>query len=307
VLLRQLERVERHVAERHADSVAVARSPAELDGALAAGRLALVHCVEGGFSLGATPTSVERAVRVLAARGVAYVTLAHLVWRRVATNVPSAPFMSERRYDALFPQPPVGLTELGRAAVQTLVEEGVLVDVTHMSARSFDETLALLDELDPTRSVPVLASHAGYRFGDRSYNLDDRTIERIAERGGVIGLIASRYFMADGLEDVPLGTWPATVELVCRHVDRIHELTGSFDHVALGTDFDGFVKPTLPQLEQSSRLAPLVAALAERYGPQIADAIASGNALRVLRAGWHGASAARPLDDGEPLAAQAGR
>ena len=286
VLLRQLERVERRVAQRHAGAAAIVRTPAELDAALTGGQLALVHCVEGGFSLGATPASVARSVRTLAARGVAYITLAHLSWRHVATNAACAPFMSEERYHAIFPQPPVGLTKLGRTAIRTMVAEGVLVDVTHMSARSLDDTFELLDELDPGRSVPVLASHAAYRFGRLSYNLDDGTIERIAERGGVVGLIASRFFMADGLNGAAPVTWPEAFEVVCRHIDRIRALTGSYDCIAIGSDLDGFIKPTLPGLEDSARLGRLVPSLAERYGKEVAQAITSENALRVLRAGW---------------------
>jgi membrane dipeptidase len=289
VLLRQLERVERHVAERHAERVAIARAPAEIDAAQSGGRLALVHCVEGGFSLGATPASVARSVQTLAARGVAYITLAHLGWRHVATNAPCAPFMSEQRYHAIFPQPPVGLTELGRTAIRTMVAEGVLVDLTHMSARALDDTFDLLDELDPQRSVPVLASHAAYRFGQLSYNLDVGTVQRIAERGGVIGLIASRFFMADGLDGASLGGWPGSFEILCRHIDRIHTLTGSYDAVAIGTDLDGFIKPTLPGLEDSGRLGRIVPGLAERYGSEVARAIAGENAMRVLRTGWRGA------------------
>ena len=287
-MLRQLERVERHLAERHPDSVAVVRTPAEIDTALARGRLALVHCVEGGFTLGATPESVADSVRTLAARGVAYITLAHLVWRHVATNAPCWPLISERRYNALFPQPPVGLTELGRTAIRTMVAEGVLVDLTHMSDRSLDDTFTLLDELDPGRSVPVLASHAAYRFGHLSYNLDEGTVRRIAERGGVIGLISSRFFTADGLNGAPLHTWPESFELLCRHIDRLRAITGSYECIAIGTDLDGFIKPTLPGLEDSGRLARLVPALTERYGPEVAHAIASENALRVLRAVWRG-------------------
>jgi microsomal dipeptidase-like Zn-dependent dipeptidase len=169
-----------------------------------------------------------------------------------------------------------------------MVAEGVLVDLTHMSARSLADTFDLLDELDPGRAVPVLASHAAYRFGRLSYNLDDGTVERIGERGGVIGLIASRYFIADGLNGVPAATWNEAFELLCRHIDRIRALTGSHDCVAIGTDLDGFIKPTLPGLEDSGRLGRLLPALAARYGPEVARAIASGNALRVLRAAWRG-------------------
>ena len=47
----------------------------------------------------------------LAARGVAYVTLAHLFFRQVATNAPAIPFIPDRIYRLLFPQSrDVGLT-----------------------------------------------------------------------------------------------------------------------------------------------------------------------------------------------------
>ena len=55
-----------------------------------------MHCIEGGFHLGATPEEVTAHVHELADRGVAYITLAHLFWRRVATNAPALPFLPTR-------------------------------------------------------------------------------------------------------------------------------------------------------------------------------------------------------------------
>jgi microsomal dipeptidase-like Zn-dependent dipeptidase len=299
VLLRQMEAVERRVARRHSHVVSIARSPAEVDAAQAAGKLALVHCVEGGFSLGATPESIEHAVRLLAARGVAYVTLAHLVWRHVATNVPSAPFASDDLYNRIFPQPDVGLSELGRTAVRAMVAEGVLLDITHMSQAALDDTFDLLDELDPERALPVLASHCGYRFGAQAYNLDDATIRRVAARDGVIGLILSTYFVADGLDAEP-SSFEESLDLLCRHIDAIHGVTGSYAHVAVGTDLDGFIKPTLPGLGDSAQLGRLGPALEARYDRAAAEAIQSGNAMRVLRAGWRGSIASGEGITGSP-------
>jgi microsomal dipeptidase-like Zn-dependent dipeptidase len=151
---------------------------------LATGRIALVHCIEGGFHLGGTPEEVEIAVGELSRRGVAYITLAHLIWRSVATSANAIPFLPAPVYRALFPQPRVGLTELGRAAVTAMVRHGILVEVTHMSRRALDDTFALLDELDRDRTLPVIASHGAYRFGGDRYNLDAATVGRIAARGG---------------------------------------------------------------------------------------------------------------------------
>lgn len=199
------------------DTARIARSPAEADEVLSTGKLALIHCVEGGFSLGASPKSIADAVRFLATRGVAYITIAHLVWRHLATNTPSIPFAPNSFYNWVFPQPDIGLSELGRAAIRAMVAEGVLVDITHMSQASLDDTFSLLDELDPDRSVPVLASHCGYRFGRHVYNLTEATVEQIADRGGVIGLILSPYFLADGLpEGTPSAGTSARDPLRCR-------------------------------------------------------------------------------------------
>src|SRR5204862_1934042 len=175
------------------------------------------HCVEGGFHLGSTPEEIDRNVAELAARGCFYVTLAHLFYRSVATNVNAIPFLSDRLYDFLFPMPDgVGLTDLGRAAVRSLVARRVLVDTSHMSERCAEETFDLLDELDPGRTVPVLASHTGYRFGNERYNLAPPAIERIADRGGVIGVILSIHQAADGLG------YPRTLDdslaVVFRHI-----------------------------------------------------------------------------------------
>jgi microsomal dipeptidase-like Zn-dependent dipeptidase len=286
-LMRQLEAVEAEVG-RQGESVRIARNPAELDAALAADTLALVHCVEGSFSLGGSPESIGRAVRELAARGVAYVTIAHLYWRHTATNVPAVPLFSDAMYERIFPQPEVGLGELGRAAIRALVSAGVIVDLTHMSAAALADTFALLDELDPDRAAPVIASHCGYRFGRREYNLTADTVTRIAERDGVVGLILSSVFIADGLAAEPPTSGEQSFEILCRHIDQIAAITGSHRHIAIGSDLDGFIKPVLPGFEDSGRLGSLGPALAARYGPSVAEEIRSGNALRVLRAGWRG-------------------
>src|SRR5688572_10321189 len=60
-LMRQLDAVEREV-EEHEGSARIVRNPAELDDAVAAGEVALVHCVEGAFHLGDTPDGMEEAV-----------------------------------------------------------------------------------------------------------------------------------------------------------------------------------------------------------------------------------------------------
>ena len=283
-LLAELQLVQDHAAT-HSDEIAVAHSPAELDELVRGGRKALIHCIEGGFQLGHDEAEVGEHVRTLAGRGVAYVTVAHLFWRAVATNAPALPFLPDWLYHLVFPQPDEGLTELGKAAVEAMVDEGILVDVTHMSARSIEDTFALLQRRDPVAEVPLIATHMACRFGGLEYCLTDETIRRIGERGGVLGCILCEHYITSGLRKRVRG-FDDSVAAVCKHIDQIRELTGSFDNVAIGSDLDGYIKPALPGLEHMGRMAPLQQALRERYGAADAEKICSANALRVLRAAW---------------------
>ena len=251
-----------------------------------AGKVALIHCVEGGFHLGETPEEVDRAVASLARRGVGYIVLAHLVWRGVATNAPALPFMPDSLYRVVFYQPPEGLSELGRAAIRAMVRERVLIDLSHMSERALSDTFELLDELDPGKRTPVIASHACFRFAGQEYGLTAETLRRVAERGGVVGLILAQHQLNDGIRKGPTETFEDSMEVLGRHVEAIHEAVGSHRHTAIGSDLDGFIKPTLSGLEGMGDMGRLEDFLRARYGNDDGELIASGNALRVLRAGW---------------------
>jgi microsomal dipeptidase-like Zn-dependent dipeptidase len=288
-ILAQLQMVEDHVAENR-DSVAIAHSPSELEALIADGRPVLIHAIEGGFQLGRDEPEIREHVQVLAERGVAYVTLAHLFWREIATNAPALPFLPDWLYHLVFPQPDQGLGSLGRAAVQAMVECGVLIDITHMSERSIDDTFSLLDTLDPGKQVPVIATHMACRFGKLEYSFSDETITRVSQRGGVLGCIMCEHYITSGLP-VRTNNYEDSVKALCEHIDRIHSVTESFDHIAIGSDLDGYIKPALPGLEHMGHMRALQQSLAQRYGPQDAEKISSGNALRVLRSSWRTAVA----------------
>ena len=106
----------------------------------------------------------------------------------------------------------------------------------------------------------MIASHAGYRFGGQHYNLPTRTIAQIAARGGVIGLIFAQHQINDGLRRTDTKTLAESLDVLDRHIDAIGP-----EHVALGSDLDGFIKPTLGGVETAADLAPLAAALRARY------------------------------------------
>jgi microsomal dipeptidase-like Zn-dependent dipeptidase len=155
-----------------------------------------------------------------------------------------------------------------------------------MGERALADTFALLDRLDPQRTVPVLCTHAGCRFGRQEYNLSDDTVKSIAARDGVIGLIFANHQILDGLGRPKPRSLSDSVEVLARHIDRIRTLTGSHRHAGIGSDLDGFIKPTLPGLQTMADMAPLEEALTRRYGAEDARLICSENALRPLRTYW---------------------
>jgi microsomal dipeptidase-like Zn-dependent dipeptidase len=284
-LVDQHQTVEDYV-KAHADAVTIAHSASELDQALTAGKPILIHAVEGGFQLGQSPDEVRDNMRTLAGLGIVYVTVAHLFFREVATNAPALPFLPDWLYNRVFPQKPdEGLTPLGHAVVESMVDEGILVDITHMREQSIHDVFALLDERDPGKQIPVIATHMAYRFGGLEYCFTDDTIRAVAERGGVLGCILCKHYISSGLPGTPK-TFADSVDALCRHIDKVRELTGSFDHIGIGSDLDGYIKPALPGLEHMGLMAQLQQELRSRYGDGDAEKICSGNALRVLRSEW---------------------
>src|ERR1044072_5240521 len=220
----QLDTIETRIRTKHDQQAEVVHNHRELAAARAAHRLALIHCIEGGVHLGPDANAMEEIVERLAHLGVAYITLAHLIYRDVATDAPALPFLSDAEYAHWFPQPATGLTDIGRAAVRAMVKHGVLVDVAHMSDRSRHETFALLDKLDPEKAVPVFARLAGYRCGTQEYMMPPDAITRIKERDGVVGLIFATHQLDDGLpkrgkKESPRGRFQASTNGVRRHID----------------------------------------------------------------------------------------
>jgi microsomal dipeptidase-like Zn-dependent dipeptidase len=281
----QIARVEADLDREHTLGRArLVRNPEAMDEAMAAGEVAMIHCVEGGFAAGATETDVATNVGELARLGVAYITLAHLFWRGVAQNAPAIPFVPDWLYKSVFPMPggSGGLTPLGEALVRAMAEHHVLVDITHMNQKAIDHTFRVMPP-----ATPLIASHMACRLGSAEYNLTDEVIREVGRRGGVLGVIACEHWACDGPPPTPK-TFEQTVEVVCTHIDRVIDLTGSDDHVAIGSDLDGYIKPALHGLEHEGRMKDLEAALVTKYGAARAKKICSENVLRLLRSYWRG-------------------
>jgi membrane dipeptidase len=292
-LIADLEAVEQEVATHDRSQLRLVHNRAELDAAVTDGATALVHSVEGGFHLGDNDEEIAANCAELGRRGVGYVTVAHLVFRQVATNANAFPFLPDRIYDFVFPQRGKDrLTPRGEAVVRGLVENRILIDLSHMDPAGIGETLAFLDDVDPDSEVPVVSTHAGYRFGKQQYMCDEEILLQIKRRKGVVGLIMAQHQLNDGIRKEETTTLDESLEVICKHIDKIAEVTGGYGQIALGTDFDGFIKPTMGGLETAADLKLLEAALRKRYGDGNAERIMWSNALGVLQTLWPSSPAA---------------
>jgi microsomal dipeptidase-like Zn-dependent dipeptidase len=248
-------------------------------------RVRFVPCVEGGFHLGPDAARMDENVGWLADHGVAYITLAHLFFRGVAANAPALPLLPDALYDRVFHQRgDVGLTPLGEAAVRAMHRHKVLVDISHMRQDAIDATFALLDTLDrdaraDARDLPVIASHVGMRDAgpeDQAYNLTADTVRRITARDGVIGLIFAQHQLGETEDE------ERSRAVLNRHIAAIADAAGGYDHIAIGSDLDGFIKPTLAGVQRAADLRTVERWIRADH-PGHADAILCGNARRVLR------------------------
>ena len=198
------------------------------------------------------------------------------------------PFIPDPVYRIVFPQRgKKRLTDRGRALVQGLVDNGIMIDLSHMDPPGIKETIAFLEEASGCKT-PVVSTHAGYRFGKQRYMHDEETLLQIKQRGGVVGLIMAQHQLNDGLRDKDdlTETLDESLDVICEHIDKIVAVTGGFEHIALGTDFDGFVKPTPGGLKTMADLKLLEQGLRKRYDDEKADRMLWKNAIRMLHMRW---------------------
>ena len=232
----------------HGDKVSPCRSFSDMEQALEAGKFAAVLTVEGGAALAGQP---ERA-QVLRDAGVRMLTL---TW--------NGPNELGSGHDSS-----AGLTACGWEAVAELERCGVLVDVSHLNDRGFEDLLSVAKK-------PFVASHSNARSvcGHRR-NLPDAFIREITDRGGLIGLNYSKDFLSD--------SGRGNLDDLYRHVCRFLELDAGAC-LALGSDFDGTdIHPDLDSVEKS---LSIYGYLTQHGIPaDTADGILFGNAWRFFKA-----------------------
>lgn len=170
------------------------------------------------------------------------------------------------------------LTRLGRELLDVMAQFNVILDVSHLSHES------LYEALDAFEGQYVIASHSNaHRFVPTPRQLPDKAIEMIAERNGVVGVVIFNRFLKkdwSGKKD------DVTLDNVVRIIDHICQVTGSADHVGIGSDYDGgygaeAIPRELDTVRDHSRIGDEL--LQRGFERKHVERIMSGNWLRVLR------------------------
>lgn len=281
----------RRLVARHADSLALARTSADVRKAHAEGRIAILLALEHGGRLG----NDEATVRRLAAEGLRSNILAY--------DGPSA--LADGHAG---PPKHGGLSPLGREMVGWMQEHGILVDLSHASADT------MRDVLDIARA-PVIFSHSNAAaLANLPRNVPDDVLKRLPENGGIVMATFVPYFTSEAFANWmargdacweqlmaqhggnrakagPLmEAWerdnpPPLVAIadIANHIEHIRDVAG-IDHVGIGGDFDGTAF-TVKGLEDVSTYPRLFEELAKR-GWSDADLkkLAGENFLRALDA-----------------------
>lgn len=256
---------------------------ADLSDAEAAGEVAAVVGVEGGYAVREELAAVDR----LFDAGVRCLTL---TWMRPTAWADAAGAEAVHG----------GLTRFGARVVERLHALGVLVDVSHASDAATRDVLAVSER-------PVVASHSGVRsVADHPRNLPDELLAGIAARGGLVGINffpgyldaehGARFdalrrrpgldlFSPAGREAYREATAelePVTLERVAKHAARALAVGGDAA-VGLGSDFDGV--PVLPEELRDVRDLPAVtrSLLEAGIDPAVVRGVLGDNFLRVLR------------------------
>ena len=196
-----------------------------------------------------------------------------------------------------------GITKLGKATIERIEAEKLLLDLSHGGATTMAEAAAHAKR-------PLVISHSGARaLTDHPRNVADPIIRAVADKGGVVGV----YFMPF----LRIGA-PATLDDVLAHIDHVANVAGE-DHVGIGTDNgvlpmseamrkrqDDYSKeraklgiaapgegvgvyPWVEQLNRVDRYRLVAGELQKRGWSQLRlEKLMGGNFLRVYKEAWGG-------------------
>lgn len=265
----------RETRKRRGDVVEIARSYSEMRQIMDAGKVCILHAIEGAHHLAGKLENLE----VFFERGVCQMIIPHMYPNEAGQCVNAIPTNQPFRKIGCFKEPfdvNAGITEWGRQLVDRMFEIGMIVDITH-GTLPFRKAVLDMAALHPKRR-PVIISHSGIsRFCPAPLNPTDEEIKRIADTGGVVGLLAMTHWLSAPEQRNCL-------DVIMASVDHLVQVGGE-GVVAFGSDFDGFTG--VPADWRSPRdYNRIRAALLKKYTEDQVARFLSGNAERVLREGW---------------------
>lgn len=176
-----------------------------------------------------------------------------------------------------------GLTPIGVELVRRMDKIGMILDMTHLADRAFWEALDLY-------SGVVIASHNNVRAlvpHQRQYS--DDQIRAIASRGGVLGAAFDIWMLSPGFIKGVTPNTGINLSTVADHIDYICQLTGSSQHVGIGSDLDGgYGREQSPADLDTITDLQKIAGLLEGRGYSETDIalIMHGNWINLLRRVW---------------------
>jgi membrane dipeptidase len=277
--------------EAHPEQIALALTAADIQRITRAGKIAAILTIEGGHQIDDDLAVLRTYYRL----GVRSMTLTHFRNTDWADSSTDKPVHN-------------GLTDFGKEVVREMNRLGMLVDISHVSDKTFYDFLAVTNK-------PVIASHSSCRsISDVPRNMTDDMIRALAKNGGVIGInfgegflnpkdaellkrtVESIAYTEPSLTGKALDTYAAdelhrdmapkpsnsTLDDAVEHIDHVVKIAG-IDHAGIGSDFDG-ISSAPKGLEDISKMPALKAALRNKgYSEEQIRKIFGGNTLRVLR------------------------
>ncbi len=280
------------ILDRHPEQIELATTASDVERIVKSGKIAAVLTIESGHAI-ADDLAVLRTYYRLGVRSMTLTHFRNHNWADSSTDKPQHN----------------GLTDFGRAVVREMNRIGMIVDISHVSDKTFYDTLEVTTK-------PVIASHSSCRaLCDVPRNMTDDMIRALGKNGGVIGInfgatfvsqkeaeagrqdFASRaavdpHLMGNALDEFAAKDYidtysvmkenQATIEDAVAHIDHVVKLVG-VDHVGIGSDWDGITKVPAG-LEDVSKMPELTALLLKRgYSEKDVKKILGGNFLRVMR------------------------
>ena len=160
-----------------------------------------------------------------------------------------------------------GISDFGAEVIRRMNELGIMVDISHASKAAALEAMEL-------SVAPVIASHSSVRaLTDHVRNLDDETLLKLRDDGGVVQVVAYPAYIGD--ED------PKTVSDLVDHIDYVVDLIG-VEYVGISSDFGG--GGGIEGWNDATETPNITAELVRRgYSADEIALIWSGNLLRVWR------------------------